>query len=238
MSLFCLSEPVVAFEFAFGDGGAEFLASPLVPQDFDAVEVVLDEAAFGDDADGVPLSRRIGLPVLCRQEIIQVGQCVRPLYLGVGIEELVFEAKLFPGIGEVLYAAIDAFPVGVESVVEPEIEIAVLLFRDDAAGDVLGALVLSWVVDRAVADCPGGVDDFVVIGYAFEILLDALQCSVEEKDESLGDFLLCESIGPCLRSGRAAGACTARRDNQYGEDDRVRTQIEVSRVQNLRSKLP
>jgi len=118
---------------------------------------------------------------------------------------------------------------------EPEIEVAVLLFRDDAAGDVLGAIVFSWVVDHAVADYPGAVDDFLVIGYAFEILQCALQCAVEEKHEPLGDLLLCEGVGLCLYAGPAAGACTTRRDNQYGKNDCVCMQIKLNRVHKLRS---
>jgi len=132
MALLGLAEFVAILEFALCHCGAERRASSHIFQDLNAVEIVPDLLAYTDDSNRVPLARRIGLSAFCRNEVIQIGQCVWPFDFGVRVVKLVLEAEFCVRVGEVLYTAVDCFSIGVEFVVEPEIEVAVLLFRDDA----------------------------------------------------------------------------------------------------------
>ena len=88
MALFCLAEFLAVFEFTFGDGGPEALAASLVFEDFYAVKVVLDVVSASDDADGVPLSRGIGLSAFCGQNVVQIRQSVGAFDFGVVVAKL------------------------------------------------------------------------------------------------------------------------------------------------------
>ena len=70
VSLLCFSEFFAVFEFTFCDCVAELLGASFELQHFYLVVVVLDEAAFGDDSDGVPLSGRICLCSFCREQVV------------------------------------------------------------------------------------------------------------------------------------------------------------------------
>jgi len=133
------------------------------------------------------------------------------------VVELVFEAEFCFGVCEVFYAAVYvAFSGrGVELVVESEIEAGVLFFCYDASGCFFGSLVASWVVDRALAHYPGGIEDLVV-GCAFEVIE---RFAVEEELESLGDFLFRHGVGLCGRSRFGPCDCAACDGDERGEDE-------------------
>ena len=77
VALWGLAEFIAIFELAFCDCRSEFLASSFVLEDFSAVEIMLCPAALGDDANRIPLPRRIGLSAGCGNEVVEVRQIVR-----------------------------------------------------------------------------------------------------------------------------------------------------------------
>jgi hypothetical protein len=105
-----------------------------------------------------------------------------------------------------------ALEIGIQPVIDPEIETAVLIFCDDAAAELGGALIPFGAHNRAVLDLPTGVEDLIVR----RALEAAERLAIEKQLPTLLDLFLCQ----CVRLGLFAGYRTARYGYQ-GEDDRI-----------------
>ena len=164
VALFGFAELIAILEFALGDGGTELLAAPLELQDFLAANPVLDVVAASYDSHAVPSTSGLGGSFLRSQNVVKVRQVAGAPDFGIGVVDLVFQAKLRLGVREIFYAAIDmpAFEIGIELIIEPEIEAAVLVFRDDAPAELGGVLIPFGGNDLAFSDLPAGTRDLIV----------------------------------------------------------------------------